>query len=99
VKNRLIGCVERECEECRFRQTEIDSITVEIGGRESITADEEAALKKVITKATDPAFNVNIRPTKKIDWSGNPKRPFFVSSIESKLNAKIVTLNFAIKPQ
>jgi phenylacetate-CoA ligase len=68
-------------EECRFKQTEIDSITVEIGGRESITADEEAALKRVITKATDPVFNVNVRPVKKIDWSGNPKRLFFTSTV------------------
>jgi phenylacetate-CoA ligase len=68
-------------EECRFRQTEIDSITVEIGGRESITADEEATLKKIIIKATDPAFNINIRPVKKIDWSGNAKRLFFTSSV------------------
>jgi phenylacetate-CoA ligase len=68
-------------EECRVRQTEIDSITVEIGGRESITADEEANLKKVIIKATDPAFNIKIRPIKEIDWSENPKRLLFSSSV------------------
>lgn len=68
-------------EECRVRQTAIDSITIEIGGRESITADEEATLRKVIIKATDPAFNINIRPVKEIDWSENPKRLFFTSSV------------------
>jgi phenylacetate-CoA ligase len=67
--------------ECRVRQPEIDTITVEIGGRENITADEEANLKKLIIKATDPAFNIKIKPVKEIDWSENPKRLFFSSSV------------------
>jgi phenylacetate-CoA ligase len=67
-------------EECRVRQTAIDSITVELGGRENITADEEENLKKVMTKATDPVFNITIKPVKEIDWSENPKRLFFSSS-------------------
>jgi phenylacetate-CoA ligase len=67
--------------ECRVRQAEIDTITIEIGGREGITADEEAKLKKLIIKATDPAFNIKIKPVKEIDWSGNPKRLFFSSSV------------------
>ncbi len=70
-------------EECRVRQTEIDSITVEIGGRETITAEEEANLRKVIIKATDPVFNIKIKPVETIDWSGNPKRLFFSSSVAS----------------
>jgi phenylacetate-CoA ligase len=68
-------------EECRVRQTEIGSITIEIGGRETITAEEEANLKKVIIKATDPAFTIKIRPIKQIDWSENPKRLFFSSFV------------------
>jgi len=67
--------------ECRFRQDRIDTITMEVGGRESITADEEANLKTLITRATDPAFNIKIKPTKEIDWSENPKRLFFSSSV------------------
>lgn len=67
--------------ECRIRQTEIDTITVEIGGRENVTPDEEAKLKKLIIKATDPAFDIRIMPVKEIDWSGNPKRLFFSSSV------------------
>lgn len=68
-------------EECRFKQSEINTITVEIGGRETLTPDEEENLKRAITKATDPAFNIDIRPVTKIDWSGNPKRLFFTSSV------------------
>jgi phenylacetate-CoA ligase len=67
--------------ECRVRQNEIDKITVEIGGLESITADEEERLKKVIIKATDPAFTIEIKPVKEIDWSSNPKRLFFSSTV------------------
>jgi phenylacetate-coenzyme A ligase PaaK-like adenylate-forming protein len=67
--------------ECRVRQVEIGTITVEIGGRENITADEEAKLRKLIIKATDPAFNIKIVPVKEIDWSGNPKRLFFSSAV------------------
>ena len=67
--------------ECRVRQAEIGTITIEIGGREGITADEEAKLKKLVSKATDPAFNIKIKPVKEIDWSGNPKRLFFSSSV------------------
>jgi phenylacetate-CoA ligase len=67
--------------ECRIRQAEIDTITIELGGRENITADEEARLKKLIIKATDPAFRIEIKPAKEIDWSGNPKRLFFLSLV------------------
>jgi hypothetical protein len=67
--------------ECRFRQDKIDTITAEIGGRESITADEETNLKKLIIRATDPAFKIEIKPVREIDWSANPKRLFFSSSV------------------
>jgi len=67
--------------EFRVRQERIDTITVEIGGRENITADEEATLRMYIIKATDPAFNIEIRPVKEIDWTANPKRLFFSSSV------------------
>jgi phenylacetate-CoA ligase len=67
--------------ECRIRQAEIDTVTIELGGRENITADEETKLKKLLIKATDPAFHIRIVPVKEIDWSGNPKRLFFLSLV------------------
>jgi phenylacetate-coenzyme A ligase PaaK-like adenylate-forming protein len=67
--------------ECRIRQTAIDTITIEIGGRENISADEETRLRNLIAKATDPIFKIKIMPVKEIDWSGNPKRLFFSSSV------------------
>jgi phenylacetate-CoA ligase len=67
--------------ECRVRQNQIDKITVELGGRETITPDEESKLKALIARATDPAFEIVIRPVAEIDWSTNPKRLFFTSSV------------------
>jgi phenylacetate-coenzyme A ligase PaaK-like adenylate-forming protein len=67
--------------ECRLRQTEVDTITVELGGREDVTPDEEMRLTNLIIKATDPAFKIKINPVAEIDWSGNPKRLFFSRSV------------------
>ena len=67
--------------ECRVRQPDIDTISVEIGGRENLSEDEERKLKEVIARATDPAFTIKIQPVKEIDWSSNPKRLFFSSSV------------------
>ena len=68
-------------EECRFRQDAIDTITVWIGGRESLSPEEEERLKAVIIATTDPVFKVVVKPVKAIDWSDNPKQLFFSSSV------------------
>lgn len=67
--------------ECRFAQKEIDTITVEIGGRRSISAKEERRLKKLVMIATDPVFKIKIKQVDKIDWSGNPKHLFFSRTV------------------
>ena len=64
-----------------MKQVEVGTITVELGGRESISSDEEEKLKNLVIKATDPVFDVKVVPVKEIDWSGNPKRLFFSSSV------------------
>jgi phenylacetate-CoA ligase len=70
-----------EFKECRFRQETVDTIEVQIGGRETLTPGEEEKLKALIIGATDPAFRVIIKPVKEIDWSDNPKQLFFSSSV------------------
>lgn len=75
----LVGAV--RAEEFRVRQTKVDTITVEIGGRETITVDEEVNLKKIIVAATDTAFIVEVKTVKKIDWSDSAKHLFFSSSV------------------
>jgi phenylacetate-CoA ligase len=67
--------------ECRIRQAELDTITIEIGGREIITTEEETRLRNLVITATDPAFKIKIVPLKEIDWSANPKHLFFTSSM------------------
>jgi len=67
--------------ECRFRQDTVDTITVQIGGRETLSPDEEERLKATIIAATDPAFEVVVKAISEIDWSDNPKRLFFSSSV------------------
>jgi phenylacetate-CoA ligase len=74
-------CDAVDFEECRFRQDAIDTITVQIGGRESLSPEEEEKLKAVIIAATDPVFKVVVKPVKAIDWSDNPKQLFFSSSV------------------
>jgi phenylacetate-CoA ligase len=70
-----------EFKEMRVRQDKVDTISVEIGGMESIPADVEQQLRKYIIRATDPGFNIEIKPVLQIDWSTNPKRLFFASSV------------------
>jgi phenylacetate-coenzyme A ligase PaaK-like adenylate-forming protein len=70
-----------EFKECRFRQETIDSITVQIGGRETLSPEEEEKLKSTVIAVTDPAFKVVIKPVKEIDWSDSPKQLFFSSSV------------------
>ena len=67
--------------ECRVRQNELDTIDVELGGREAISDEEKSNLTKLMLKATDPAFKVRIKTTDRIDWSGSPKQLLFTSSV------------------
>jgi phenylacetate-CoA ligase len=67
--------------ECRFQQETMDSITVQIGGRDTLTQEEEEKLKAVIIASTHPAFRVIVKPVKEIDWSDNPKQLLFSSSV------------------
>ena len=70
-----------EFKECRFRQETVDTITVQIGGRETLSLEEEEKLKAIVIGVTDPAFKVVVKPVSKIDWSDNPKQLLFASSV------------------
>lgn len=62
-------------------QTKIDTITIEFARRGTIPADEKERLEKLMAIAADPAFKLDVRLVDKIDWSENPKRLFFRSSV------------------
>ena len=70
-----------EFKECRLRQETIDTITVQIGGRETLSAEEKEKIKATVIAVTDPIFKVVVKPVKEIDWSDNPKQLFFSSSV------------------
>jgi phenylacetate-CoA ligase len=70
-----------EFKEVRFRQQTVDTITVQVGGRENLSPDKEEKLRATIIAVTDPAFKVLIEPVREIDWSDNPKQLLFSSSL------------------
>jgi len=70
-----------EFRECRFRQETIDTITVQVGGRETLSHEEEEKLKATVIAVSDPVFKVVIKPVAEIDWSDNPKQLFFSSAV------------------
>ena len=67
--------------ECRFKHETMDTITAYIGGRDTLSQEEEEKLKAIIIASIDPAFRVIVKPVKDIDWSDNPKQLFFSSSV------------------
>lgn len=69
-------------EDCKIRQTDLNTIEVELGGRSSIGDEEVRRLTDVIIRSTAPAFTVVVKPTPTIDWSGNTKRLFFSSLVK-----------------
>lgn len=68
-------------QECRIRQTEIDTIVVELGGRDELDEREKDKIKNLINSVTDHAFKIEIKTAVKIDWSDSPKRLFFSSLV------------------
>jgi phenylacetate-CoA ligase len=67
--------------ECRIRQTEINTIVVELGGREELNERESDKIKDLVFSITDRVFKIEIKTTMKIDWSDSPKRLFFSSLV------------------
>jgi phenylacetate-CoA ligase len=68
-----------EYAEYRMRQTEIDTISLELCRKEELTPEQVQRLVQVIKAASDEAFKVTIKTTPEIDWSDNPKRLVFTS--------------------
>jgi phenylacetate-CoA ligase len=60
--------------EFRIRQTGLDSIVVEIVGRESISAAQTDALSDFIKKLAGPSFKVQVQILQEINWGSSLKR-------------------------
>lgn len=65
----------------RIRQTELNTIVVDIGGRESLTPDETDAFIALIKLHAGDEFKVRINPTAEIDWGDSVKRLGFRSEV------------------
>jgi phenylacetate-CoA ligase len=76
ISTRVLRAV-LDFEEIRFRQETIDTITVYVGGRETLCEEEEKKLTAIVIAVSDPLYKVIIKPVKEIDWSDNPKQLFF----------------------
>jgi len=63
--------------EYRMRQTAIDKIVVELGGRSELNADEIAAITTCLQGFTGPNFNFEVKACEQIDWGQSRKRPGF----------------------
>lgn len=67
--------------ECRVRQHSIDTLTVEIGGRQALDPVEVDNLTRLVVAATDPAFRVEVVAQERLDWANDAKRLFFACKL------------------
>lgn len=67
--------------EFRIRQTALDKIVVEIGGRSELSADEIAALAAFIRARAGEEFEIDVKTCTAIDWGQSRKRLSFRSEV------------------
>jgi phenylacetate-CoA ligase len=68
-------------DEYRVTQTNVKTIVVELGGRDSISLDEENRLLDLIRIHAGDGFEITIRPVSAIDWGTRIKRLGFHSEV------------------
>ena len=70
-----------EFTEYRIRQTAIDTIVVEVGGRGSLTPDEISAFSDLIRSHAGGEFRIDVQAVPTIDWGQNVKRLGFHNEV------------------
>ena len=68
-------------DEYRIRQIDVKTIVVEIGGRQSLTADEIAAFVDLIKRRAGDDFEVRVKPVATIEWGNSVKKLGFHSEV------------------
>ncbi len=68
-------------DEYRIRQIDVKTIAVEIGGRQSLTADEIAAFIDLIKRRAGDDFEVRVKAVSEIEWGHSVKRLGFHSEV------------------
>jgi phenylacetate-coenzyme A ligase PaaK-like adenylate-forming protein len=61
-------------DEYRIRQVSLQKIIVEIGGRETLNAEEIAGFVKFVNERAGSGFEVEVKAVKEITWGKNVKR-------------------------
>ena len=68
-------------DEFRIRQTALNTIVLEIGGREHLSPDIAKAFHDLIRSHAGAEFKVEVRPVIQIDWGARQKRLGFYNEI------------------
>ena len=68
-------------DEFRIRQTELNRIVLELGGRGALTEDEKSAFVRLIRQHAGGDFVVEVKAVAAIDWGQNSKRLGFYSEV------------------
>ena len=63
-----------KCDEFRIRQTALDTLVVEIGGRQALDHKEVADLRAFLKRYAGERFDIEIHPVAEIDWGSSRKR-------------------------
>ena len=70
-----------KCDEYRIRQTDLNTIEVEIGGIGQLTADQMASLKSTFKEHAGDEFQIRITAVQSINWGSDIKRLGFRSEL------------------
>jgi len=68
-------------DEYRIRQTALDTIEIQIGGIDQLTADQITSLKRLVKEHAGDEFHVRIDAVRNIDWGNDTKRLGFRNEI------------------
>jgi phenylacetate-CoA ligase len=77
--NRILEIV--QCDEYRVRQTALDTLEVEIGGVEQLTADQTTTLKRLFKERAGNEFHIHVNAVRSINWGSAAKRLAFHSDV------------------
>jgi phenylacetate-CoA ligase len=70
-----------KCDEHRVRQTALDTIEVDIGGVDQLSADQMAALTSLFKDLVGDEFQIRINAVRTINWGNAAKRLAFYSEV------------------
>lgn len=70
-----------EFNDYRIKQTDVETLVVEIGGRTDLNPDEQDAIINLIKKQAGNEFQVEVRAVSKIEWRGSVKKLGFYNEL------------------